>query len=151
MEIAGLLQFETHEKIRKKFLDSLSRDSPDPRYASASLDQIRAADREVWRLLQRKCRLNFRPSTCGEDTILDQCMDEILNSMEVNLILLPLPSLDFGNHGKKRKSSPPPDRGGSKRASSSNESAELQRLRNQVASLLVNVHAKHVAYIVARH
>ena len=135
MEIAGLLQFETHEKIRSKFLDSPSRDSPDPRYASASLDQIRAADREVWRLLQRKCRLNFRPSTCGEDTILDHCMDEILNSMEVNLILLPLPSLDFGNHGKKRKASPAPDRGGSKRASSSNESAELQRLRNQVAAL----------------
>eukprot|EP00969_Alexandrium_andersonii_P244557 10805891-Alexandrium_andersonii.AAC.1 len=76
LEIAGLMDWESHEKLRLKLLGALTREAPDPRYAPASLDQVRQADKECWRLLSKKCRASLRPASAMDPLPLVAAMDE---------------------------------------------------------------------------
>ena len=99
LELAGLMNFEAHEKLRNKLLGALTRDVPDDRYAAASIEQVRNADKEAWRLMSKKCRLGLKAATAADPPPMQAALDEILNSMEFNLALMPLPKASGGPRG----------------------------------------------------
>ena len=91
-EIAGLMTFQAHEKVRMKLMTALTREPPDPRCSPPSLEAVKAADKEIWRLLAKACCHGVRPASAVDALPVDLKVDEVLASMEVNLILIPVMS-----------------------------------------------------------
>ena len=130
LEIAGLMTYEAHEKIRLKLISAITKDTPDPRYAPASLDQTKAADREIWRQLSKKAKGQLRAKTPMDPPPLEAFIEDILKSMEVNLILMPLPKAG----GQTRKRDPDGDESPEKTENtrSKRRAKQVQSLKKQV-------------------
>ena len=140
MELAGFMTFETHEKLRLKLLAALTRDPPDSRYAPLSLEHIRNADRETFRLLSKALRTGVRPASPMDPLPSTNALNDVLKSVEFNLFLLPLPVATPQRKGEKRESdedSGPP----SKRSRAQRRNNQLAQLKNQVETLKQNQHS----------
>ena len=130
LELAGLMGYEVHERIRNKLMTALTRESPDPRYATASLDQLRAADKEIWKQLSNQARGKLRANTPADAPPLEALVDPVLAMLEVNLILMPLPKAGGAKRKPGDKDQDSPDRAKSTR--SRRRSKQVENLRRQL-------------------
>ena len=83
-EVAGLMTFEAHEKIKAHLLTALTREVPDSRFSPPSLEAIRMADKEIWKKLSVACREGVRPASALDPLPADLAVDAVLASLEVN-------------------------------------------------------------------
>ncbi|CAK0900053.1 unnamed protein product, partial [Prorocentrum cordatum] len=101
MEVARLMTFEGHELLRNKLLAALTREVPDDRYEPPTLDNLRSADKEVWKKLSRLCAGGVRPATARDQLPTDSHIQTVFDSVEVNMLLMPLAKA--GASSSKRK------------------------------------------------
>lgn len=99
-EQAGLLTYETHEKIRHAFMSHMSRTAP-PWFRAPDIAAVLRADRELWMKAFELCRSNLRVDADGKHP-LDTALLQLYNSAEVVFNLLPTP----GSAPVKRARSP---------------------------------------------
>ena len=88
-EQAGLLTYETHEKIRHAFMSHMSRTAP-PWFRAPDIAAVLRADRELWMKAFELCRSNLRVDADGKHP-LDTALLQLYNSAEVVFNLLPTP------------------------------------------------------------
>jgi len=100
-ELAGVMSFETHERLRGKLVAYFTEEPSDPRYVAPSLHQLRDADQVAWRLLGRACRNGIKPKGGDSALLVDAARDGVLESADFALKLLPMPALT----GRKRAAS----------------------------------------------
>ena len=84
------------------------------------MEQLHAADLELFKVLMSQTRAGIRPSVSG-DRPLEDAIRRAGESAEVRLYLQPLPGKDGGSGGKRKR-----DDG---------DNSEIDRLRKQVANL----------------
>jgi len=124
MHMAKLLSFEVQETLINMYFDELARDDL-PRYNSISLDQIRAADKEIFVRLADQTRGGF--SGLGDPLAhtpilpLDDLLPRVMVEPRVVALLLPLAS-----------SAP---RQVSQQSATKRGGDELERLRDEVKKL----------------
>jgi len=99
-EQAGLLTYETHEKIRHAFMSHMSRTAP-PWFRAPDIAAVLRADRELWMKAFELCRSNLRVDADGKHP-LDTALLQLYNSAEVVFNRLPTP----GSAPVKRARSP---------------------------------------------
>ena len=75
--------------LRRRFLSALFEETPDPRYAKTSLEQIAKADVWIFKKLARETREGIRP-TSGI-LPLEKTMDVALGCPELAILPMPLP------------------------------------------------------------
>lgn len=102
LELAGIMSFEVHERLRVRLLEALTKDPPDSRYSPASLEQVRNADKEAWKMLSSLCSSGVRPASAVDKLPLDEALETVLGSMPFNLALMPLPSVGGGKRARDR-------------------------------------------------
>ena len=90
MDQAGLVPFTASERIARTFMSKLSQATP-PGYSAPSLQQVLAADRELWTRAIEKARQSFKPDAAGLKP-LDDLLFDLSTSASVIFHLLPLPS-----------------------------------------------------------
>ena len=77
------------------------------------MDMLRGADREIWRQLARLCASGVRPPSIADPPPLDLHVQKVLDSVELNMLLLPLAraggSGAASSSGKGRKTDDPSD------------------------------------------
>ena len=88
-EQAGILTYETHEKIRHAFMAHLGRQPP-PQFKAPDIGAVLRADKELWMKAFDKCKSNIRVDAMGQFP-LDKALLELYNSPEVVFHLLPTP------------------------------------------------------------
>ena len=88
-EIGGIATFETADKIRKRFVKALTAPPADPRFRRPSLEQIRSADRYLWKEVGKKCRRTVRATSFGTRTPADIAIEEVLATHEFAMIIAP--------------------------------------------------------------
>ncbi|MCP4240434.1 MAG: hypothetical protein GY772_07695 [bacterium] len=130
LEISGLMSYDVHERIRNKLITALTKDSPDPHYRTASIDQLRAADKEIWKQLSNLAKGKLRAAT-PRDEPLEDYVDQVLAMMEVNLILMPLPAGGGAKRKQEDNDGPPPEKTSSTR--SRRRARQMERLKKQTA------------------
>ena len=64
-EMAGLVRFEDHEKIRRRLMGALTEPPVDSRYSRPSLEQLQACDKWIFRKIAQICRVGIQPDTGG--------------------------------------------------------------------------------------
>ena len=121
LDIAGILSYDVHDELVDKLIESISGDTFDPRYAPPSMAQARAADREIWKQMQRAMRGGFAPAPAGVPRPLDEAFRKAMTSAEFCFTLLPLPTAT--STSKKDN------------ASGASSSTEVANLRKEVAGL----------------
>lgn len=89
MEMGGLMRTECHDKLVDELIEAYTSSPADSRYESSSYEQCLAADRWVFKQLQKECRLGFR-SVAGASP-LEAALDKILAHPTFRYFLLPLP------------------------------------------------------------
>ena len=145
-EIAVVMTFEGHEKLRRKLFTALTGDPGDSRYAAPSIERVKDADRRLWHLLAKSCRGGIRPRPGSATLPLDEHIDAVLNSPELAIKLMPLPSAASSSVGApKRKRTASSESSSSSAAAKSkrrkkskkgkSKHDELASLRSQVQSL----------------
>ena len=102
-EQAGLLTYETHERIRHSFMSHMTR-TPPPGFRAPDIAAVLRADRELWMKSFEVCKSNLRVGSDGQHP-LDKAMLALYTSAEVVFHLLPTPS----GAPSKRTRSPAPD------------------------------------------
>jgi hypothetical protein len=117
-EVAGLMSFEAHEKLRLRLMGALTNDPSDPRFAAPSMEQIKNADKEAWRQMAKKCRTGVRPQSSLDPLPMDIAIGEVLASMEFALALMPMPALSARSSNTRTAHA---------RAGDSDEEAERQK------------------------
>ncbi len=90
MEVAGLMSFEKHELITAKLIKAYTKETPDDRYEQPSMEMLRGADREIWKQLSRLSASGVRPPSIADPPPLDLHIQKVLDSVELNMLLLPL-------------------------------------------------------------
>jgi hypothetical protein len=130
LELAGLMGYEVHERIMNKLMSALTRDSPDPRYSPASLDQLRAADKEIWKQLSNQARGKLRANTPADAPPLEALVGPVLAMLEVSLILMPLPKA--GGSKSKPDGNDQGSLDGAKNTRSKRRSKLVEGLRKQL-------------------
>ena len=141
LELAGLMNFESHERLKLKLLMALTRDPPDERFGAATVEQVRTADKEAWRLLSKKCSGSLHAASPADPTPLEVALGEVLECMEFNLALMPLPKAAGGTGGgdKRKKDSDDDGEAGlatpKKRSRAQRRNARVENLKKQVVSL----------------
>ena len=88
-EQAGILSYETHEKIRHAFMAHLGRQAP-PHFKAPDISAVLRADKELWMKAFDKCKSNIRVDASGQYP-LDKALLELYNAPEVVFHLLPTP------------------------------------------------------------
>ena len=111
MEIAGFMTYECHELIRAKLLDALTREVPSEQYEQPTLEILRSADKEIWKQMARMCDKGIRATTPRDPLPVDQNIEKVLDSVAVNMILMPLAKAPGG-----QKRQPDDQDGGGKAA-----------------------------------
>ena len=91
-EVAGLMSFEAHEKLRLRLSAALTSEPSDSRFAAPSMEQIKNADKEAWRQTAKKCRTGDRPQSALDPLPMDVAISEVLASMDFALALMPMPA-----------------------------------------------------------
>ena len=91
LEIAGVCDFHTHELWVQVLMDALMNQAP-PGYAKINWNQMRNADKELWKVIARACRAGLRWST-GETPPFDKALKVAIFDPSVRLLLMPLPAL----------------------------------------------------------
>ena len=85
------MHLEVHQKIQQRWLAELTGSSPDPAYNPPTLDQVKRADVELWRLLAERTELaGIRPGSDGKWP-LDELVPALLDHPRIAMILTPLP------------------------------------------------------------
>ena len=132
MELAGLMSYESHELLRAKLLAALTKDPPDPRYSSLSVEHIRAADKEAFRMLAKTLRSGVKPLSPADPPPANKAVEEVLASVEFNLFLLPLPCSkgSASASGEKRRSEDDGNQGPAKKSRNQRRQAQLVALRS---------------------
>lgn len=102
-EIGSIMSFEAGELISSFLLRERMSEPRDSRYAPPSMEQIRKADIEIWRLLGKRCRVGIRPKADGSYP-LDEAVPGVLVDPAVTRLLTPLPHA--GGAAKRRSRSP---------------------------------------------
>jgi hypothetical protein len=131
-ELGGVLTFESHEKIRRRFMASLSDEVPDPRYAKPTLEQIQKADVWIFKRLARETRAGIRPTAAGTLPLVE-AMDAVLATQELAMILMPLPEV----HPRAAKREAVEDTGG--------EAKPLSKRQKKKAAAKAKAQAGHPA------
>ena len=103
MDIAGVMSYEQHELIRAKLFEALTREVPDAqRYAPPDLADLRAADKEIWKKMSQACAKGIRPASAADPMPADTHVQNILDSVEVNMLLAPKVRTASSVSGTKR-------------------------------------------------
>ena len=90
-EAGRVMHLEVHQKIQQRWLAELTGSSPDPAYNPPTLDQVKRADVELWRLLAERTELTgIRPGSDGKWP-LDELVPTLLDHPRIAMILTPLP------------------------------------------------------------
>ena len=140
-EIAGVMAFETHEKLVEKLVVHFTETPSDTRYAAPSLLQLQDADKVAWRLLGQACRKGIRPRGGSATLPVDDAMDGVLASAEFVTRLLPVPALPaHGGSLKKRSrssshSSARQGRGRGRRGGKKHKKADQDEIKTLKAQL----------------
>ena len=85
-DMAGILSFAAHEKIRFFLESARTEELADPRWLPVSWDQILSAEREIWKQLGDKLGREVR-GLPGQDPPADALLDGILSSKRITHIL----------------------------------------------------------------
>ena len=85
-----LLSWSVHDKWITSLLNALSRSSP-PGYQQVKINQLIAADREMWTILARESRGSLKPDAGGKIP-LDDAVTALIHDPRVTMHLLPHPS-----------------------------------------------------------
>ena len=129
LDMAGVMSFEAHERLRRSLINALA-DDPPPGYAPASIAQLERADLYAFQKLAEYTREGLR-GTIPSRPPLDTHLDRILDSSRYLMLLQPLAS------GRPAASSheqqPAPAR--TKRAENDRKDAQIENLKRQVENL----------------
>lgn len=134
-EVAQAMSFERHEKIINHFFAELKRE-PMEGFASVTLQQIAAADRELHVRMAELTRAGMRPGPAGE-LPLDLPSEQVLAGAEIRWMLMPNPIRKAAAIGvnetqahKKPKADSDPKRDREERGKKSREEAlKLKRMK----------------------
>jgi len=88
-EQAGILSYETHEKVRHALMAHLGRQPP-PNFKAPDIGAVLRADKELWMKAFDRCKSNIRVDTAGQYP-LDKALLDLYNAPEVVFHLLPTP------------------------------------------------------------
>ncbi len=145
-ELGGLMSFEVHEKLADFLFEAYLRELPDSRYAHVTFDQLRKADKAIFRDVADRTREGIKLRPDGTRPV-DQELPKALETWSVNAMLTPLPrALSTGGHQKRGRDEDDADfepTGISKRAKqragqrtrAAAQAAALAKLQNEVSSL----------------
>ena len=103
---AGLMTFETHDRIAKEMLAHLTKPTPH-RYQGPNIESIMRADKELWMRVADVCRGSLRRTADGKLPV-DEAMKSECHHAAVLFHLLPMPVHDGGKarvHKRKREAS----------------------------------------------
>lgn len=99
LEVAGLMSFTAHERLRARLIRAFTDAPSDPRFGAPSVEQVRRADKEAWRMLSKACRAGVRARSAADPLPADAAIDGVLSSVDFALVLLPMPT---SGRGKRR-------------------------------------------------
>ncbi len=100
-ELGGLMSFEVHEKLADFLFEAYLRELPDPRYAPVTFDQLRKADKAIFRDVADRTRDGIKIRPDGTRPV-DQELPKALETWNVNALLTPLPRAPQSGGGQKR-------------------------------------------------
>lgn len=109
LDQANLIGFDTHERWVNSLYSAMAR-VPPPKYLHVSLEQILAADRELFILLSEECREGVGIDAAG-NRIVEQAMKALMTDAKVTFLLLPLQGSSASSAVAKRPSEGPPNPG----------------------------------------
>ena len=135
-EEGGLMTALVHDELVDELMKAYTEAPPDPRYATASYEQILAADKYVFEELQHKCRTGFR--AVGGRVPLETALREILAGPSFRCMLMPLPKVAGGNPKKRQAENDEGEGSGKSRSARKNAARrkmkeENERLKKQSA------------------
>jgi hypothetical protein len=133
LDMAGVMSYEIHDRLVSFLVDEYMR-QPIEGYGRTTVDQLHAADREIWSMLSKKCRKGVRATPGQFSRPLEDSLDACLESTTVRMILMGRPTL-----GKAAPASPGaapahntrPD----KRAHGGGDDDRLKKKNNEIAEL----------------
>ncbi len=102
MDIAGIVTYNSYEKVMREYMSHLTKVAP-PGYKAADISAILRADKELWTKASDMCRSNMRPAADGS-LPMDKALISLYLSAPVLFHLLPLPT---GRHAKRGRDSSP--------------------------------------------
>ena len=91
VEMAGLMSWEAHERIRQRLLKALTESTGDAAYAPPSTARVHAADQWIWEQLSSKCSRGLSATTAADEHPADAAVTEVLSSYDLAIRLAPLP------------------------------------------------------------
>ena len=115
----GLIEFNAFETWTTTLLSSYLRPPPEG-YRRVSLEQLHAADLELFKCLMAATRSGIRATAFGQRP-LEEALRRYSDSAEVRLYLQPLQGKDAGAQSKRKRDD--------------HESGEIEKLRRQVSNL----------------
>ncbi len=140
------MSFETHEKLADFLFEAYHRELPDQRYAHVTFDQLRKADKAIFRDVADRTREGIKMRPDGTRPV-DLELPKALETWSVNAMLTPLPKAVLAGGGQKRgrddeDADNEPSGLGKKGKQRSNQrkraaaqAAALEKLQNEVNSL----------------
>ena len=90
-EMAGIMTFQAHEKLRLRFLRALTEKTGDSRYEAPSVSRVMAADAWLWERLSAETASGLKPASSADPLPADVALASVLNSMAFEIKLAPLP------------------------------------------------------------
>ncbi len=145
-ELGGLMSFETHEKLADFLFEAYLRELPDSRYAHVTFEQLRKADKAIFRDVADRTREGIKLRPDGTRPV-DQELPKALETWGINAMLTPLPKALQSNSGQKRgreddEADDEPVAGGKRSKQRNNQrkravaqAAALEKLQNEVNTL----------------
>ena len=130
LEMGDLLDFFKHELLINLLLSEYLREPPEG-FMKITIEQLRRADKECFKLLAQKCRSGIRRGSDGLRPM-DKAFDDILRDPAFRMLLMPLPRGGASKRGRDNS----PDAGG--RKAGRKDAERIKQLENQ----LRNLHAK---------
>ena len=104
---SGLISFEVLNKWVQRLFECMTRPPP-PGYAAVSLEQIMAADREIFKLVSDATSSAVAPQIGGLKPV-DAVFERLSTASEVMFFLLPLPGKSFvGSNSSRSSDTVPP-------------------------------------------
>ena len=131
LEMAGMLTFAVHERLRRTLLEALTEDPP-PGYAPASMAQLERADRFLFDWLSEDTREGVR-GIAASGLPLDRFLERHLDTNKFNMLLCPLARI--GSSGASSSSQAPANDRNPRPNNKDKQERQIEHLKNQVENL----------------
>ena len=140
------MTFEKHEVIRRVLVQALTEEPADNNTCTPSAEQVRCADKLMWRLLRKSAKKGLRGHSSAGKLPLDDLVDTVVKSYDVALMLRGVACGDVEGKRKGRSESSNDLAGGphhTKRQKTSEDEkcakGEISALKQQVNVLTMTV------------